>query len=88
VTQNLVICRISVELYCYIDRGIKNYIITSFLEGLVALVGQQLEGSSGQRTQAEVHQGMLVAEKKLAGTQSCSADKYTKSSLSTVEARN
>jgi len=30
---------------------------------------------------------MLVVEKKLAGTQSCSADSYTKSSLLTVKAR-
>lgn len=43
----------------------------------MALVEQQLEGSSGQRTQAEVHQKMLVAGKQLAGTQSCSADSYT-----------
>lgn len=51
----------------------------------MALVGQQLEGSSGQKTQAEVHQRMLVAEKKLAGTQSCS---YTKHSLGLLKHEN
>jgi len=43
----------------------------------VALVEQQLEGSSGQRTQAEVHQKMLVAGKQLAGTQPSSSQQFS-----------
>jgi hypothetical protein len=56
-------------------------IITSFLEGLVALVEQQPEGSAGQRTQVAVHQRMLVAEMMHAGTQSCSSRFTRKHSL-------
>jgi hypothetical protein len=57
----------------YIHQGVNNNIITGFIEGLAALVEQQLEDSSGQRMQVAVHQRMLVAEMMRAGTQSYSS---------------
>jgi len=43
----------------------------------VALVEQQLEGSSGQRTQVAVHQRMLAAEMMHAGKQSSSSQQFS-----------
>jgi len=62
-------------------HDVNNYIITSFLEGLVVLVEQQPEGSSGQRMQVAMHQRMPVAEMMHAGTQSCSRKFTRKHSL-------
>ena len=47
----------------------------------MALVEQQLEGSSGQRTQVAVHQRMLAAEMMHAGKQSWSSRFTRKHSL-------